>query len=124
MAAKTFLWFHFVFTTKYRRPTLVEMTVPRVLSMIQAVTAFHRGEVLELNTGEDHAHLHLLVALPPTVALSDFVRDAKSASSRRAGRDFHWGVRYFGRTVGAGSLAAARQYVASQHSNQTETLPF
>jgi putative transposase len=114
MPAKTYLWIHLVFTTKYRRPTLDPLTRVRVLSMFQAVATFHHVQLLASETGTDGSHVHLLVCLPPSVSMAAFVRDAKSASSRRAGPHFTWGRRYFAKSVGCGGLSAAQKYVKEQ----------
>jgi REP element-mobilizing transposase RayT len=87
------------------------------------------GQVLAFNSGPDRAHVHVLILLPPTAALADVVRDAKSMSSRlirqnnpalqRQARAF-WGVSYWARTVGSGSLDQARRYVAEQWSEEVK----
>ena len=44
------------------------------------------GELLECNGEADH--VHLLLSLPPTVALSDFVNALKTGTSRRLRAEF------------------------------------
>ncbi len=120
MAAKTYLWYHLVFTTKYRRPLLSALVVPHVRACLAFIAELRGGSMLAFSDGPDRAHVHVLITLPPDVALASYVRDAKSMSARhantrlgRSGSPF-WGARYFARTVGSGSLQAAREYVKNQ----------
>lgn len=136
MAAKTTLWYHLVFTTKYRRPVLNRATA-LLIEHAAEVTADHaHGELIAFNYGPDLAHVHILVCLPPTVPIASFCRDAKSMSSRLVhqmpdsfDRLTHlyaprpaelddlpglWGRGYFAKTSGAGGLDAAQRYVAEQ----------
>jgi len=121
MPAKTYLFYHVVVTTKYRRPLLANH---RALSFaVHAAydrAAGRGGQVVAFNPGPDWSHVHILVILPPHQAIADYVRDFKSQSARQGnaalaatGRPF-WARRYFAATVGAGSLDAARRYVEEQ----------
>lgn len=121
MPAKTFLFYHVILTTKYRRPTLNH---PNVLARVQGALdqqAQRRGGMLlAFNHGPDHAHIHALVILPPQHAVAPFLRDAKSQAARlinayqgTTGRPL-WGRRYFAASVGGGGLDAARRYVMDQ----------
>lgn len=121
MPAKTFLIYHLIVTTKYRRPLLDN---PNVLARVSTAASHQAelrgGHVLAFNYGPDFAHVHILVVLPPTAPLAAYTRDFKSESARlanawldRTGRTF-WGRRYFAKTVGAGSLETARRYVQEQ----------
>ena len=72
------------------------------------------------NSGPARDHIHLLVCLPPDVAIAAFIGDAKSMSGRlinaqrqTTGSPF-WGAGYFAKTVGRGSLESARRYVVEQ----------
>lgn len=73
-------------------------------------------------TGEAD-HIHILVALPPTVALSEFANAAKTSTSRRLRRDFPtlrrlgnalWSPSYFVCSCGGASLETVKHYVRSQ----------
>lgn len=121
MPAKTYLFYHIVLTTKYRRPHLA---APRVLSVINLALKIqsreHGAEVVAWNAGTDYAHMHALVLLPPSARVADFVRDLKSHSARLANAqlnrtgDRFWAKRYFAATVGHGSIEDARRYIADQ----------
>ena len=121
MPAKTYLLYHVIVTTKYRRPLLDNPNVlARVSYAADHQAARRGGHVLAFNYGPDLAHIHILLTLPPSAQLAAWLRDFKSESARlsnawlgRAGHPF-WGRRYFAKTIGAGSLDAARRYVAEQ----------
>ncbi len=120
MPALTFLFYHLVLTTKYRRPLLTPAVRAAIARALDDQTRAHRAHVLAFNHGRDLAHLHILVILPPDQPIAAFARDFKSESARlanhdlgRTGRPF-WGRRYFAKTVGSGSLDTARRYVAEQ----------
>lgn len=121
MPAKTFLFYHLILTTKYRRPTLASPDARAcVLGALELQARLRAGRVLAVNHGPDYAHIHALIILPPHYAIAHFIRDTKSQSARlinaaqaTTGAPF-WARRYFCGTVGAGDLDAARQYVLEQ----------
>ena len=120
MASQTFLFYHLVFTPKYRRPWLDPWACALVAYAVATISRYAGAHYLALNTGAKHDHVHLLVCLPPDVALASFVRDVKSMSARlinarrgTTGQPF-WGVGYFAKTVGRGSLESAQRYVEQQ----------
>ena len=116
MQTSKHLYYHIVLTAKYRRPLLRggEAVLLRV-AVILIARLGRRAELIAVNVGSDGGHLHLLVALPPTVAVADFIRDYKSTTSRLLlpGRAL-WGRGYWVTTVGAKSLDEAARYVAGQ----------
>ena len=65
------LRYHLVLVVKYRQPAIT----PEILSRLKGLTHERAeawgGEVLEVNGEPDH--LHILLELPPTACLSDFV---------------------------------------------------
>ena len=110
------LYYHIVLTAKYRRPLLRdgETLLYRVATVLVARLG-RRAELVSIAVGADGGHLHMLVALPPTVAVADFIRDYKSTTSRLLlpGRAL-WGRGYWVATVGAKSIKAAAHYVQNQ----------
>ena len=71
---------HLVFTTKYRRRVIT----PRVFELLRRSmrrTAAGLGVRL-VALESDGDHLHLMIAHPPSLALSEIVRRLKGASSR------------------------------------------
>src|SRR5262245_32483979 len=73
------LLYHFVFSTKDRRPLITPEYEIRLHQYIGGIVRNNRGFSLALNGTEDH--VHLLARLRPDRAVSDFLRDLKSNSS-------------------------------------------
>lgn len=129
MASKTFLFYHLVFTPKYRRAWLNDWTYALITYAAHTICEVKHAQLMAMNTGPKADHIHLLVCLPPDVALAAFIRDVKSMSARlinaqhrTTGSPF-WGVGYFARTVGTGSLEAAEHYVETQWDKDTAQTP-
>jgi len=129
MASKTFLFYHLIFTPKYRRPWLYDWACALFAYSVTTICRYNGAHVLALNPGPSYDHVHVLVCLPPDVALAAFVRDVKSMSGRMinaqrgtTGSPF-WGRGYFARTVGHGSLENAQRYVAEQWNHDAAQTP-
>lgn len=130
MASKTYLFFHLVLTPKYRREWLHDWTYALIAYCVATICRVKKdAHLMAMNIGPKADHVHLLVCLPPDVALAAFIRDVKSMSARfinaqrgTTGSPF-WGVGYFARTVGTGSLEAAQRYVETQWNEDTTKTP-
>jgi REP element-mobilizing transposase RayT len=121
MSAKSYLFYHFVITTKYRRPLLQNPRARAQVCRAASIVVQHcEGAMLAFNYGPDYAHIHMLIILPPTIPPAWFARDFKSCAARLANETLHrvglpfWGRGYYVKTVGAGSLETARRYVVEQ----------
>jgi putative transposase len=112
--------YHFVWCPKYRREVLVGPVAERLKEIIAEVAGEVGAEVLEVEVMPDH--VHLLVEVPPAVALSRFVQLLKGRSSRRLRREFPdlrrlpclWSPSWFISTVGGAPLHVVRRYVENQ----------
>ena len=111
---------HVVWCPKYRRRVLTGRVEDRLKEIVGEVCAEHRVEVLEIEVVPDH--VHLLVEIPPTVALSGFMQVVKGRSSRTPRREFArlrrlpclWSPSWFVSTVGGAPLDVVRRYVENQ----------
>ena len=74
------LYYHMVWTTKNREPTIPSEKQECLKQEIEKNSSFRKGNVQAIAVLEDH--VHLCVTLPPTVALSTFIGEVKGASSR------------------------------------------
>jgi len=110
------LHYHIVFSTR-RRERLIH------LDWISSLHEYLGGTVRGLGgvptaIGGVEAHVHLLVSLKSTSALSDFVRELKKASSvwaaTRHCREFAWQEGYAAFTVSASLQGKVRQYIETQ----------
>ena len=82
------------------------------------------GRLLEFNGEADH--IHLLLELPPTVVLADFVNALKTGTSRRLRNEFKehlasvykkpvlWSRSYCILTCGGAPLEIIQQYIQQQ----------
>lgn len=92
----------------------------RLKQIIGEVVAEFGGMVIEVETMPDH--VHLLVELPPQVAVSKLVQILKGRSSRRLRQEFAhlarmkclWSPSWFVCTVGGAPLEVVRRYVEGQ----------
>ena len=99
---------------------LVGPVEQRLKTIIAEVCAEMSVEVLEIEVMPDH--VHLLVEIPPTVALSRFTQAVKGRSSRVLRREFSRLHRlpclrspsWFVSTVGGAPLHVVRRYVENQ----------
>ncbi len=112
--------YHIIWCPKYRRRVLVGAVEDRLNQLIVEVTGEMGATVLELEVMPDHRHL--LVEIPPTIALSRLVGLVKGRSSRVLRQEFPalrrlpalWTRSWFVSTVGGAPLDVVRRYVENQ----------
>ena len=118
------LLYHINWATKMREPTIEE-------EIEQSLYDYLRGKSLELGgmvlaIGGTHNHVHLVLSIPPTLAVSDFVRRLKGASSHwvnhklKPGGTFAWQSGYAAFTLADSLLERIKTYVENQklhHAN-------
>ncbi len=80
MSTFTNLLFHVVYSTKYRRQTIHREWGQELFAYCGGILADQKGVLLRAGGVADH--VHLLVKLSPTLAISDVLRVLKSNSSR------------------------------------------
>src|SRR5215467_8887162 len=78
------LYYHFVWATHSREPLIAREWRPELLMIINEEVKLRGGLPLRHNAMTDH--VHLVVRLPPTVLISDFVGKVKGATSFRVNR--------------------------------------
>lgn len=113
--------YHVIWCPKYRRDGLRGPIQTRLKQIIGEVVAEFGGMVIEVETMPDH--VHLLVELPPQVAVSQLVQILKGRSSRRLRQEFPhlarmkclWSPSWFVSTVGGAPLEVVRRYVQNQN---------
>ena len=91
------LYYHLVWSTKNRLPLLTPEVEPIVHRYLREKAAHLEGFVHALNGVEDH--VHMLVAIPPKIAVAKFVGQIKAATSTRFNKeghadDFFWQSEY------------------------------
>ena len=80
MSTYTQIIYHIVFSTKNRQNTLDYDKQEELFKYIWGIIKNKNGHLYRINGDRDH--LHILTSLHPSLALSDFIRDIKVASSK------------------------------------------
>ncbi len=130
MSSYSKLNYHIIFATKYRRPLIVESLEPRLYPYICGIVKKLKGCVLEINGIADH--VHLLLNLPPTKAISDALRVIKANSSKWVNEldefdEFEWQRGYAAFSVSYSNVDSVRRYIINQkehHKVRTLTEEF
>jgi putative transposase len=79
------LHYHFVFTTKYRKPVLTGETALTVRELVRQVCRANDIEILAGHVRPDH--VHLLLSVPPHLAPSRVMQAIKGKTSHRLLQD-------------------------------------
>jgi putative transposase len=104
---------HLVWTTKYRKPVLVEVVGDRVRELIRQICREDEVEILKGHVSRDH--VHLFVSIPPQVTVSRFVQRLKGKTSYKMLGEFaHLRKAYWGRHLWA------RGYFCCSSGNVTD----
>ncbi len=80
MSTYTQILYQIVFGTKHREPTLEAAGRPELFRYISGLLENKKCHVYQINGVADH--LHILLALHPSVALSELVKDIKLSSTK------------------------------------------
>jgi putative transposase len=116
--------YHIVFTTKFRRPVITAEILEFVNKLSADIVLKWDGELLELNGEADH--IHLLVAAPPNLNLSQFVGNLKTITSRMVRKNFSdhvrkfywkpffWNSSYCILSTGGAPIEVIRRYIEAQ----------
>ncbi|WP_425396968.1 IS200/IS605 family transposase [Aeoliella sp.] len=120
----TCLDYHVVFSTKYRKPLIHERMREELYQYLGGIIRGEGGCLREIGGMPDH--LHLLVGLPPTIALSDAVRIFKASSSKWVNeRDdcatkFQWQTGYAAFSVSFSQREAVQRYIQNQRDHHRQ----
>ena len=115
---------HLVFVTKYRRPVFTDAMLTFCEHTMRGVCADFNAELVEFNGEADH--VHLLVAYPPTVAISVLAQRLKGRTAYAVRREFTgvcvrarmrghlWLPSYFAVSCAGAPLSIIKQYIDGQ----------
>ena len=110
---------HVIFGTKDRVPELDVNLRPQLHAYVGGIIREIGGTPLIVNGVADH--LHLLIGLPPAIALADAVRVLKANSSRwvheTRRRPFTWQSGYGAFSVSQSNVQAVSRYIARQEEH-------
>ena len=112
--------YHIVWATKYRYKVLFGDVRLKARDICRQVCNENGVEILHGVLSRDH--VHMLVSVPPKIAIADLVRKMKGRSSYKLQREFpelkkrYWGCKFWGRgyfstTNGAITQDAVLQYL-------------
>ena len=77
--AYTQILYHIVLRTKYSEPSIAQENVSSLYKYIWGIIQNKKGKLYRINGMEDH--VHILSDLHTSIALADFVKDIKVATS-------------------------------------------
>ncbi len=117
------LKYHVVFCTKYRYRILTGAVAERTRDLIRETCQSNYVDIVSGSLSPDH--VHLLLAVPPTLALSKVMQYVKGKSGRKLLAEFdhlkkrYWGQHlwargYFAVTVGNVSSEEVQKYIENQ----------
>lgn len=116
--------YYFVIVTKYRKKCLTDQMLQVVEQSVKDRCLSRDGELIEFNGEADH--VHILVSLPPQVAISEFMNALKTNTARVLRRDFVrqlsnfysepvlWSRNYCAISVGGVPLEVVNRYIEKQ----------
>ena len=109
---------HIVFSTAERRKLIEKPFQPKLWAYVAGICRNHGMFVRTVGGVEDH--VHMLIELPPTMAVATAVGTVKTNSSKWAGekgRDFAWQKGYAAFSVSASNIQAVERYIAHQEAH-------
>lgn len=112
---------HVIFSTKDRRPLIAADLKARLHPYLGGIIGEVNGIPIEIGGPADH--VHLLIALPAPVAVSDAMRILKTNSSRWVHEtwpdqaDFAWQTGFGAFSVSQSAVNAVREYIAGQEKH-------
>ena len=120
----TKLYAHIVFTPKGRDLTLNNSIRTIVHKYIYGIIVEKKCYPVAINGTKDH--IHILVGFPPTIAISDLVRDIKRSSSlfineqQKSYIKFSWQEGFGAFTVGFRELDRVYKYILNQEEHHSK----
>ncbi len=113
--------YHIVINTYNRAHNIPLEYSDELYSYLNGIIKNHKSECKGINGTVNH--IHILVALHPSVALSDLMRELKRSASLWMKSNPHfkkfggWGSEYFATTFAHRDLGALRKYVDDQREH-------
>lgn len=117
----TCLKYHATFSTKERRPWIIPEILPRLCQFLGGMIRQQGGHPIEINGPEDH--IHLVLSIPPTLAVANCMKDIKCNSTNWIHdtfpdlKVFCWQKEYATFTVSPTVLPSVVKYVQEQQEH-------
>ena len=109
---------HCVFSTKERRPLITRTLAERLWPFLGGIARQHKMKAVEVGGVEDH--VHILLSLPATMAISKALQLIKGGSSKWVHetfpehRSFSWQGKYGAFSVSESRVESIIQYIKGQ----------
>jgi len=120
----TKLYVHCIFTPKGRESLLTNSLREKVHKYIYGIIIEKKCYPVAINGTKDH--IHLLIGFPPTIAISDLIRDIKRSSAlfindqNKSYLKFKWQEGFGGFTVGYRELDHVYKYILNQETHHSK----
>jgi REP element-mobilizing transposase RayT len=117
----TSLHYHIVFSTKNREPWFTPANEGRIWEYLGGIA--REAGMKALQVGGFNEHIHMLLALPPTIGVSKAVQLLKGGSSRWIHEEFDdmamfgWQDGYGAFTVGMSQISQTALYIQCQREH-------
>ncbi|HXT10656.1 MAG TPA: IS200/IS605 family transposase [Candidatus Angelobacter sp.] len=114
-------YFHCVFSTKDRRPLINPNLRERLWPFLGGIARHNKMKAIEIGGVEDH--VHILLSLPPTVAISKAIQLIKGGSSKwihetfPQQRLFSWQEKHGAFSVSVSHLEIITAYIRNQEAH-------
>ena len=121
MGSFTKLTYHVVFGTKFRQPAITKDIQQEFYEYVGGTVRGQKGHLVEIGGIEDH--VHLLLNIPPTKSVSNFIRDLKSSASKWVNdskltkQEFRWQKGYGAFTVSHSQVEHVQRYIQNQEEH-------
>ena len=121
--------YHIVWITKYRKKVLAGDIGVRLREIIRQICSTEKVTILKGAIGTDH--VHIMLDVPPYMAVSRIVQHLKGESSRKLQIEFpqlrrqfwgqhFWQIGYFVSTTGTVNESTVRDYIANQGKKEED----
>ena len=118
-----------VWTTKYRKPVLAGEVAVRLRDLIREICGDHDVKIMKGHVSRDH--VHLLVSIPPQVAISRLMQYVKGKTAHKIMLEYphvkkhYWGQHmwargYFCCSTGNVTDEMIAQYIADQTEDRED----
>ena len=109
---------HVIFSAKDRRKTITKGLQPRLWAYLAGICKSH--DMVALSVGGTENHVHILVHVPPKLALAKAVLVLKANSSKwmsEQGKAFSWQEGYGAFSVSSSNLDQVIRYIQNQEAH-------
>ncbi len=125
----TQMYVHCVWGTWYRLPLIIQEIEPQVYAAIKSECQKLKCTAITIGGIEDH--IHLLTGFPPTITISNLIKQVKGSSSHfitheiQPDKFFKWQGSYGAFTVSHGEIDRVANYIRNQkqHHAQKNIIP-